>query len=69
MAGVDGTFEGEAQTQKGIRIGYLERDSKLLKGMTVGQNVEESAGEIRGHLEKYKDLGLKLGEKGLGEEE
>src|ERR1043166_2628754 len=46
MAGVDDNYEGEVVRMPGIKVGYLEQEPHLAKGLTVRQAVEEALGGV-----------------------
>lgn len=69
MAGVDNEFDGEALPQRGIRIGYLEQEPKLLNGATVAENIEASVQEIRDNVNRYTELGSQLAKEEISSEE
>jgi energy-dependent translational throttle protein EttA len=62
MAGEDTTFIGEAFPADGISIGFLPQEPRLDPNKDVRGNVEEGVAEIKGLLDRYDALNMKLGE-------
>src|SRR6058998_2926449 len=62
MAGVDRDFLGEAFPAEGRRIGYLPQEPQLDPRKDVRGNIEEGVAEIRGLLDRFNELNIKLGE-------
>jgi sulfate-transporting ATPase len=56
MAGADDNYEGEVIRMPGIRVGYLEQEPLLGKGITVRQAVEESAGETAAAKKRLDEI-------------
>ena len=56
MAGIDKEFSGEAQAQKGIKIGYLAQEPQLDETKDVRANVEEAVAETMENLKKFNAI-------------
>jgi len=62
MAGVEEPTSGEARPAKGIRVGFLPQEPVLDPKKDVRGNIEEGVAEIRGLLNRFNELNIKLGE-------
>ncbi|AUX20617.1 ABC transporter ATP-binding protein [Sorangium cellulosum] len=62
MAGVDKEYLGEARPADGIRIGYLAQEPQLEAGKTVQEHVEMGVHEVRSLVQRFEEIGQKLGE-------
>lgn len=62
IAGVDDGYEGKITKQKGLRIGYVSQEPQLDETKTVRENIEEGVSEIRGVVQEYEAITIKLGE-------
>src|SRR5213594_3048903 len=62
MAGVEEPTSGEARPAKGIRVGFLPQEPVLDPKKDVRGNIEEGVAEIRGLLDRFNELNIKLGE-------
>ncbi|WP_437280185.1 energy-dependent translational throttle protein EttA [Sorangium sp. So ce375] len=62
MAGVDKEFLGEAKPADGTRIGYLPQEPQLEAGKTVQEHVEMAVHEVRSLVQRFEEIGAKLGE-------
>jgi len=62
MAGVDKDYQGDAKAADGVRIGYLAQEPKLEAGKTVLEIVEEAVHETRSLVQRFEEIGQKLGE-------
>ncbi|WP_437327887.1 energy-dependent translational throttle protein EttA [Sorangium sp. So ce381] len=62
MAGVDKEYLGEAKPADGIRIGYLAQEPQLEAGKTVQEHVEMAVHEVRSLVQRFEEIGAKLGE-------
>lgn len=62
MAGEDSNFTGTAEPKKGIRIGYLPQEPQLTSGKNVRENVEEAFIEIKGMIEEFNGISMKMAE-------
>src|ERR671918_2241535 len=62
MAGEDQEFIGEAFPADGISVGFLQQEPRLDASKDVRGNVEEGVAEIKGLLDRYDELNMKLGE-------
>ncbi|MGE0462254.1 MAG: energy-dependent translational throttle protein EttA [Vicinamibacterales bacterium] len=62
MAGVETNFVGEAFAGEGITVGYLPQEPQLNPAKDVKGNVEEGVAELKGVLERYDAVNMKLGE-------
>mmetsp|Transcript_31704 Transcript_31704/g.122772 ORF Transcript_31704/g.122772 Transcript_31704/m.122772 type:complete len:543 (+) Transcript_31704:285-1913(+) len=69
MAGIDSDFLGEALPQTGLKLAYLAQEPDLKNGKTVGENVEAAVADIRGSLNKYKELSEKMASSDVSDEE
>jgi energy-dependent translational throttle protein EttA len=62
MAGADQEFEGIAEPEKGVRIGWVPQEPQLDEGKTVRENVEQGLSSIKSLLDEYDEVSAKLGE-------
>jgi ATP-binding cassette ChvD family protein len=62
MAGIDKEFLGEAKAVPGTRIGFLQQEPKLEAGKTVQEIVEGAVHETRSLVQRFEEIGIKLGE-------
>ncbi|KYF55570.1 ABC transporter ATP-binding protein [Sorangium cellulosum] len=62
MAGVDKEYLGEAKPADGIRIGYLAQEPQLEAGKTVQEHVEMAVHDVRSLVQRFEEIGQKLGE-------
>ena len=62
MAGLEKEFTGEAYPAEGTRIGYLSQDPQLDPKKTVLENVEDGVKRVKELLERFDELGEKMGE-------
>ncbi len=62
MAGVDKEFLGEARPHPGTKIGYFAQEPELGDFRTVSEAVHDAVSDIRGLVEQYEALSMKLGE-------
>jgi ATP-binding cassette ChvD family protein len=62
MAGEDTEFLGEAFPADGISVGFLPQEPRLDPQKSVKGNVEEGVAAIKGLLDRYDELNMKLGE-------
>ena len=62
MAGVDKDFLGEAKPADGTRIGFLQQEPDLPKGMTVQQVVDLAVADTRGLVHRFEEIGVLLGQ-------
>jgi sulfate-transporting ATPase len=56
MAGVDDNYEGEVVRMPGIKVGYLEQEPALGKGITVREAVEEAAGDTAAAKKRLEEI-------------
>ena len=62
MAGEDKEFEGQAESMKGTRIGYLPQEPVLNQDKTVRENVEEAFSHIQQMIQEFNDISARLAE-------
>ena len=62
MAGIDGSFDGEARPQSGIRIGFLPQEPQLDAAKNVRATVMEGLGETFRQLEEFNAVSEKFAE-------
>ena len=62
MAGVDGSFDGEARPQSGIRVGFLPQEPELDPAKSVRAVVMEGVGEAFRQLERFNQISEKFAE-------
>jgi len=62
MAGEDLEFTGEAWPSEGLRIGFLPQEPRLDPTKDVVANINEGVAEIRSTLDRFEELGAKMGE-------
>ncbi|WP_437907532.1 energy-dependent translational throttle protein EttA [Sorangium sp. So ce327] len=62
MAGVDKEYLGEAKPADGIRIGYLAQEPQLEASKTVQEHVEMAVHDVRSLVQRFEEIGAKLGE-------
>lgn len=68
IAGMDTEYDGIAAPQDGIRVGYLAQEPELSE-RTVDENINLAVVETRQYLDRYAELGQKIGEPDLSDEE
>lgn len=66
IAGEDTEYDGIAAPQSGINVGYLAQDPVLTEP-TVDENINLAVSETRGLLQRYSELGEKIGDPDLSE--
>jgi ATP-binding cassette ChvD family protein len=62
MAGVDTEIEGEARPQPNLRIGFLQQEPALDPTKNVRGNVEEGCAAIKGKLEAFDAISMRMAE-------
>src|SRR6201993_4712363 len=62
MAGIDGSYEGEARPQSGIRIGFLPQEPELDATKDVRATVMEGLGETFRQLEEFNHISERFAE-------
>jgi energy-dependent translational throttle protein EttA len=62
MAGIDGSFDGEARPQSGIRIGFLPQEPELDPDKSVRITVMEGLGDTFRQLEEFNAVSEKFAE-------
>jgi ATP-binding cassette ChvD family protein len=62
MAGIDGSFDGEARPQSGIRIGFLSQEPELDPTKNVRVTVMEGLGDTFRQLEEFNAVSEKFAE-------
>jgi sulfate-transporting ATPase len=62
MAGIDGSFDGEARPQSGIRIGFLPQEPELDPAKNVRVTVMEGLGDTFRQLEEFNAVSEKFAE-------
>jgi ATP-binding cassette ChvD family protein len=62
MAGVDKEFLGEAWAAEGVSVGYLPQEPALDPKKTVLGNIEEGVAAMKGVLNRFEEVSMKLGE-------
>ncbi len=62
MAGVDKEFLGEAWAAEGVSVGYLPQEPALDPKKTVLGNIEEGVAVMKGVLNRFEEVSMKLGE-------
>jgi ATP-binding cassette ChvD family protein len=62
MAGEDDSFTGEAWIRPGAKVGYLPQEPSLGDAKTVLEAVEAGVAPVRGLLDEFNELSMKLGE-------
>ena len=62
MAGVDKDCSGECYLQPGMRVGYLEQEPKLDETKDVRGNIEPAVAATRAMLNRYEEIGARMGE-------
>jgi len=62
MAGIEKDFSGEAWAADGVKVGYLPQEPALDPKKDVAGNVMEGLGEIKGLLDRFETVSVKLGE-------
>src|SRR6185503_15172022 len=62
MAGVDRDFLGEAKPADGLRVGFLPQEPALDAGKTVQEHVEIAVADTRGLVQRFEEIGTRLGE-------
>jgi energy-dependent translational throttle protein EttA len=62
MAGIDGSFDGEARPQSGIRIGFLPQEPELDPAKNVRVTVMEGLGDTFRQLEEFNAISERFAE-------
>ena len=62
MAGQDSEFDGEARLTDGFTRGYLAQEPELDPSKDVWGNVEEAVAPRRQLMDRYNEIGVRLGE-------
>lgn len=62
MAGVDTEFHGEARPHPGTKIGYFAQEPELGQAETVRDALELGVADIRGLLDEFEKVNLRLAE-------
>ena len=62
MGGIDGSFDGEARPQSGIRIGYLPQEPELDAAKSVRDTVMEGLGDTFRQLQEFNAVSEKFAE-------
>jgi len=62
MAGIDGSFDGEARPQSGIRVGFLPQEPELDAASTVRATVMEGVGEAFRQLQEFNEISERFAE-------
>ncbi|WP_159999985.1 energy-dependent translational throttle protein EttA [Roseomonas sp. 18066] len=62
MSGQDKEYGGEAWAADGIKIGYLSQEPQLDASKTVGENVMEAFGDLKGQLDRFNEISMLFGE-------
>jgi ATP-binding cassette ChvD family protein len=62
MSGDDREVVGEAFAAEGLRIGFLPQEPVLDPSRTVLENVQDGVAETRAMLDRFNELGAKMGE-------
>lgn len=62
MAGIEKEILGEANPQKGIKIGFLSQEPGLNEEKDVRGNVEEGVAEIKALLDEFNAISMKFAE-------
>lgn len=62
MAGIDKDFSGEAQAQKGIKVGYLPQEPQLDETKDVRANIEIAVAETMENLKKFNEISDRFAE-------
>ncbi len=64
MAGEDDGYDGEARLTPGFSVGYLPQEPKLDPAKDVLGNVTEGVGEAKKLLDRFEEIGSRLGTAG-----
>ncbi len=62
MAGMDKDFDGEARLTDGFSVGFVPQEPQLNPDKDVMGNVQEAVAPIRGLLDRYDQINMRLGE-------
>ena len=62
MAGIDKEFDGEAQPQPNIKIGFLPQEPVLDPTKDVRGNVEEAVANVKALLTEFDEISAKFAE-------
>ena len=62
MAGVDQEFQGRAEPEKGIRVGFVPQEPTLMAGKTVREHLEHAVEGTMKLLREYNELSEKMAE-------
>ncbi len=61
MGGIDKDFTGEAWSAKGATVGYLPQEPQLDTTKTVAENCMQGMGETKAMVDRFNEVGEKLG--------
>jgi len=56
MAGIEGSFNGEAKPTEGLTVGYLSQEPELDPQKTVKEIVQEAMGEVTRYLKRFEEI-------------
>jgi len=62
MAGLDDDFIGEAFADPKAGVGFLPQEPQLDESKDVRGNVEEAVGELKGMVDRFNEISMKLAE-------
>jgi sulfate-transporting ATPase len=62
MAGEDDGFIGEAFPAEGIKVGHLSQEPRLDPTKDVRGNIEEGLGEVKGMVDRFNAISLRMAE-------
>ena len=62
MAGIDTEYTGEAWSADGVKIGFLPQEPQLDETKTVAENVMEALADLKGTVDRFNEVSMKLGE-------
>ena len=62
MDGIDTDFDGEARSQPGINIGYLQQEPELDPDKDVRGNVEVGVAKTKALLDRFNEISIQFSE-------
>jgi ATP-binding cassette ChvD family protein len=62
MAGLDRDYAGDADPADGISVGFLPQEPQLDPAKTVGENIADGLGGVKGALDRFNAISARLAE-------
>lgn len=61
LAGLDSSFEGSVEVQKGLRVGYLPQEPLLDAGESVWSNIEPALADMKAKIAAFEQVSVDMG--------